>query len=308
MHHDLSKPHVILAWKSKDIVGESLVWDERTGSLIWIDILGKRIHQLHWDDQTHNVWPTPDFVTGLGLCNDRGMVVSLMKEICLWNCSSHWEPLARIEPDRPDNRLNECGIAPDGTFWVGTMRNNFDSTGQPIETGEPAGTYYRVDPAGTVQRLTDDLYGITNTMAWTDSGRFLTADTLTNQIYTYPIDPANQTLGNRLPFGIPFERGLPDGSCLDAEGYLWNCRVGGGSCLVRYAPDGQVDRVVELPCSWPTSCTFGGDHLDRLFVTSARFTMTPQHLARHPQEGCLWMVDVGVAGRPCHRFGQSANS
>ena len=72
---------------------------------------------------------------------------------------------------------------------------------------------------------------------------------------------------------------------MDAEGYIWNCRVVGGSCLARIAPDGRLDRIVELPCSWPTSCTFGGADLDTLFVTSARFTMTAEHLVTHPHEG-----------------------
>ncbi len=72
-----------------------------------------------------------------------------------------------------------------------------------------------------------------------------------------------------------YERGLPDGSCMDAEGYLWNCRVVGGSCLVRLDGLGKIDRVIELPCSWPTSCAFGGAALDTLYVTSARFTMAP---------------------------------
>lgn len=307
-NRNLSKQHVTVACESQDVVGESPVWDERTGSLVWIDIIGKRIHRLQLASQTHDVWTTPDFVTGIGLCHDGGAIVGLLKEVCLWDFAEGWQTLAQVEPDLPENRLNECGVAPDGSFWVATMGNNFDAAGQPIETTENSGAYYRVGPEGQVQRLTEDLYGITNTMAWTNDGRFLTADTTANQIYAYPYDRVTRTLGQRALFGAPFERGLPDGSCLDVEGYLWNCRVGGGACLVRYAPDGHLDQVVDLPCSWPTSCTFGGDRLDQLFVTSARFTMTPEHLQHHPQEGNLWAVEVGVAGRPCHRFGKRARS
>jgi len=295
--------HVSLAWESGDRVGESPVWDERTGSLLWIDIIGKRVHRLQQASQTHDLWTTPDFVTGVGLGNDGRAIVGLAKQVCLWDFGEDWQRLAPVEPDLPENRLNACGVAPDGTFWVGTMQHNFDAAGQPIETGEPSGTYYRVDAAGTVHRLTADLYGTTNTMAWTEDGRFLTADTAANQIYAYPYDQATHTLGPRTPFAPPLDRGLPDGSCLDAEGYLWNCRVGGGACLARYAPDGRLDRVVELPCCWPTSCTFGGENLDTLYVTSARFTLSAEHLQRHPQEGNLWAVDVGVSGRPGHRFG-----
>ena len=301
--HDSKRQSVSLVWEARDTVGESPVWDERTSSLIWVDILGKRIHRLQPDSQTYHRWTTPDFVTGIGLCHDGQAIVGLTKEIHLWDFVERWQPLAQIEPELPQNRVNECGVAPDGSFWVGTMHGNFDSAGEPVVMAHSTGTYYRVDPQGDVHRLTEDLYGITNTMAWTES-HFLTADTTANQIYTYPYQRETNTLGQRTLFAGSFDRGLPDGSCLDREGYLWNCRVGGGACLVRYAPDGHIDRVVELPCSWPTSCTFGGENLETLYVTSARFTMTPEHLRQHPQEGNVWSIDVGVGGQPANRFGE----
>jgi sugar lactone lactonase YvrE len=139
-------------------------------------------------------------------------------------------------------------------------------------------------------------------MAWTDDDRFLVADTLANTIYVYDHDRATCRLTGRRTFAAGFSRGYPDGSCLDAEGYLWNCRVAGGSCIARFAPDGRLDRVIDLPCSWPTSCAFGGEGLATLYVTSARFTMDEAHLAAAPQEGGLFAVDAGVHGRPCNRF------
>jgi sugar lactone lactonase YvrE len=103
-----------------------------------------------------------------------------------------------------------------------------------------------------------------------------------------------------------FPRGLPDGSTLDAEGFVWTARVAGGGCLTRTAPDGRSDRVVDLPCSWPTSFAFGDPGLGTLYVTSARFTLSPEHLALNPQEGGLFALDVGVAGLPARRFGAPA--
>ncbi len=91
-------------------------------------------------------------------------------------------------------------------------------------------------------------------------------------------------------------RGLPEGSCVDEEWYVWNCRVVGGACVVRICPNGEVDRVVELPCTWPTSCAFAGPNLNRLFITSARFSMNSAHLEANPHEGGLFSIDVGVKG------------
>jgi sugar lactone lactonase YvrE len=98
-------------------------------------------------------------------------------------------------------------------------------------------------------------------------------------------------IGNRTTILSGFSRGLPDGSCMDAEGYIWNCRVVGRASLLRFSPDGEIDRVVDLTCTWPTSCAFGGEDLSALYVTSARFTMSNEHLAANPQEGGLFAVD-----------------
>ena len=129
-----------------------------------------------------------------------------------------------------------------------------------------------------------------------------TADTLANELYDYRVGKDGR-LSERRVLMKDFPRGRPDGSALDAEGFVWNARVAGGACLARVAPDGHVDRVVDLPCSWPTSCTFGGEGLRTLYVVSARFTMTPEHLAANPQEGGLFALDAGVAGCLAHRFG-----
>nr|WP_281406690.1 SMP-30/gluconolactonase/LRE family protein [Mesorhizobium sp. B2-3-5] len=160
------------------------------------------------------------------------------------------------------------------------------------------GRLYRVDPKGAVTMLSEDRFGITNTMVWLPDGRFVTADTRKNALHSYGWDKKTGRLDKALPFFTGFERGLPDGSCMDAESHFWNCRVVGGSCLARIAPDGELDRIVDLPCSWPTSCAFGGSNLDTLFVTSARFTMSAEHLAANPFEGGLFELRLGVRGVP----------
>ena len=153
--------------------------------------------------------------------------------------------------------------------------------GAPKEMTRDSGAIYRIDGDGRVSQLTPREFGITNTMAWTDDGRFLTADTTRNSIYAYDLRAG--VLTNKRLFATPLDRGAPDGSCLDADGFLWNCRVAGGACVARFRPDGGLDRLVELPCTWPTSCVFGGPGFATLYVTSARFTMTAEHLAAHPR-------------------------
>jgi sugar lactone lactonase YvrE len=292
-----------LIFDARDVVGESLVWDDRRGRLVWVDIIGRRIHRLDPSTGAHENWPTDDLVTSVGLRADDGAIVGLRKEIALWDFGGPFRTLATIEADRPDTRLNEGVVAPDGSFWVGTMANNIGPDDAPLAVASDEGRLYRVGSNGEAASLSEDRFGITNTMVWLPDGRFVTADTMKNALYSYPWDKKAGRLGERQSFFAGFERGLPDGSCLDAEGYVWNCRVVGGSCLARIAPDGRLDRIVELPCSWPTSCAFGGGDLDTLFVTSARFTMSAEHLAANPSEGGLFALTPGVRGVPANRFG-----
>src|SRR5688572_9695998 len=285
---------VTLSLDARDVVGESLVWSAEDQALYWVDIGGGRIHRLVPSSGVHQIWATPELPTSIALRAAGGFVVGLRRSVCLWKPGTRFDPIAIPEPDLPDNRLNEGRVAPDGAFWVGTMQDNLTADGAPKEMSRASGAYYRIAPDGAVRQLTPRAYGITNTMVWLPDGRFITADTTKNALYAFDYRADDQTIANRREFAVGFDRGLPDGSCLDAEGYIWNCRVVGGACVARFAPDGRLDHIVELPCSWPTSCAFGGPALTTLFVTSARFTMPADHLQRHPQEGGLFSVEVGI--------------
>ena len=283
------------------IVGESLVWNHRSGELLWVDMLGHRIHALAPQSGAHRTWQTPGMVTSIGLRDDGGAVVGLEERVTLWDFGDTFDTLAVVEPDLADNRLNEGAVGPDGAYWVGTMQNNVTPDGLPTPQTRSSGQIYRITRDGRVEAMTQDRFGSVNTLAWPE-GRLLTADTPRNEIYAYRRDPVTGRLSDRRTILTDHPRGLPDGSCLDAAGYLWNCRVVGGKTVLRLAPDGAIDREVELPCSWPTSCAFGGPDLATLYVTSARFTMVAAHLADAPWEGDLFSVQVDARGSLPHEF------
>jgi sugar lactone lactonase YvrE len=298
---DVSRADLVLP--AETIVGESVIWDDRDEALYCVDIVGRAIHSLHPGSGSHQLWVTPDIVTSIGLRRAGGMIVGLRKAVVFWEPGGDFVPFAEIEPDLPSNRLNEGVVGPDGALWLGTMENNIAEDGSPLPINGANGKIVRLASDATVSVLSEDRFGITNTFAWTSDGRLITADTIRNEIYSYRIDHDPLKLSDRRTILAGFGRGLPDGSCMDSEGYLWNCRVAGGSAVIRLSAEGRVDRVVDLPCSWPTSCCFGGPDLATLYVTSARFTMSADHLAQNPQEGGLFSLDAGVAGCPSHRFG-----
>lgn len=290
-----------LIFPAADIVGESLVWDDRRGCLVWVDIIGRRIHRLNPETGAHDSWLTPGRVTSVGLRKDGGAIVGLERHVALWDWGDDFRILCEVEPDLPGNRLNEGVVGPDGAFWIGTMQNNIGPDDEPVPIKGAQGAIYRLSPDLALARVCDDRFGITNTFVWPAPDRFVTADTLENALFSYRISDGR--LHDRALFQTGFGRGLPDGSCLDAEGCIWTARVAGGACVTRTDPQGQVVTVVDLPCTWPTSCAFGGPDLGTLYIASARFTMSTAHLAENPEEGGLFAVKPGVIGRPSARFG-----
>lgn len=94
-----------------------------------------------------------------------------------------------------------------------------------------------------------------------------------------------------------FERGFPDGSTIDVDGYIWNCRFGGG-CIVRIAPDGSVDRVIEMPVKNITTCCFGGTDLSMLYVTTASVMKDDSDRLA----GSLFAIETQTRGLPENRF------
>jgi sugar lactone lactonase YvrE len=140
--------------------------------------------------------------------------------------------------------------------------------------------------------------GISNTVAWSPDRRwFYFGDSLANVIWRYEYDPDTGVIGSERAFFEGFPRGLPDGSAMDSHGYLWNCRYYGG-CIVRVAPTGSVDRVIEMPVKNITTCTFGGPDLRTLYITTASSEAPPTDR----RAGGLYTLRCAVPGLPENKF------
>jgi sugar lactone lactonase YvrE len=172
-----------------------------------------------------------------------------------------------------------------------------NADGSPVKSGGADGVLFRVDPDGSVSEWKRGI-GTSNTLAWSpDQTRFYFADTRLNTVYVYDYDAATGAIAGERTFFAGFTRGRPDGSAMDSEGCLWNCRYAGG-CVVRIAPDGSIDRVIEMPATNITSCTFGGADYKTLYVTSASLGAPPGDRLG----GGLFAIQTGVVGLPENRF------
>ncbi|MGB6199421.1 MAG: SMP-30/gluconolactonase/LRE family protein [Candidatus Acidiferrales bacterium] len=282
-----------------DVCGEGVVWHAAHQAAYWTDINRFLIHRLTPADESVRTWMFDEPVTALTLTDrDDTLAVILGSGVILWEPHSDKRSalIFRLE-GWPAVRLNDARVDPRGSLWLGSMRNNVNPDGSSSPAGGRDGVLLRLDPDASVTRWCGDI-GIANTLAWSPGhDRFYFADTLQNVVWAWDYHAATGSISNRRPFLEGFTRGLPDGSSVDAEGYLWNCRHN-GACIVRVAASGEIDRVIEMPVQNITTCAFGGPGGKTLYVTTARAEAPPyERLA-----GGLFAIRTEVPGQSESRF------
>ncbi len=282
-----------------DRCGEGPVWHSGEQAIYWTDINRFLIHRFDPRDRAVKSWFFDEPVTALALTDrDDTLAVALGSRLLLWSPASDERTEHGFHLEGwPAVRLNDGRADPRGSLWLGSMRNNVNSDGSSVEAGGTDGVLVCVDPNRSVREWRRNI-GISNTVAWSpDHARFYFADTLDNRIWLYSYDKKTGVIDNERTFLHGFMRGLPDGSAVDSEGYLWNCRYS-GKCVVRVAPDGRIDRIIEMPVTNITSCTFGGRDLRTLYITTAGNGAPPdERLA-----GGLFSLRTTTPGQPENRF------
>jgi sugar lactone lactonase YvrE len=283
--------------REEAIVGESPVWSPREQALYWVDITGQKIHRFHPASGDNETFQLPEPVTALAMRAKGGVVLSLRKDFALFDTESQQlTKLGDPEVDRPDNRFNDAKCDRQGRFWAGTMG--------AIHWDEACGALYRLDADSSITRLQDEVI-CANGMGWSPDNRTMYfTESFRYAIFAYDFDAAAGTIANRRVFAEVDRAsgGFPDGLTVDAEGHVWSVHNAIGR-VVRYTPDGRIERTIELPVTRPCGCTFGGEGFDTLYITTARETLTPEQLAKYPLSGSLFAATPGVRGLPEAEFG-----
>jgi sugar lactone lactonase YvrE len=289
------EPFVVAA--VKDVCGEGAMWHPEEGAVYWTDINRFLVHR--WDERSNEVktWEFGEPVTALALTTQEGSIlVVLGSKILLWEpVGDRRRELGFHLDGWPEARCNDARVDPAGVLWVESMENNVGVDGAALPVTRVLGKLFSVDGSGAARVWREGLR-IGNTMAWSPDERYLFAgDTLANEIYRFDW-AADSTIANEVVWFSGHERGLPDGSVMDEEGFLWNCRYGGG-CILRVGPDGVLDRVIEIPVANPTTCIFGGKDGRTLYVTSAAASDEG-----NPFSGALFAIETNVRGLVEGRF------
>lgn len=271
-------------------LGEGPFWHPLQERLFWFDILNKTLFSATSGGIMVDRFTFDATVTAAGVMDaDHLAIASAAGLFKLQLSTDTRELLIPLEPNSTTTRTNDGRVNPAGGFWIGTMGLKDPST-------VAAGSVYQVR-AGEVTKLLSDVYIPNGTCFSPDGKTAYFADTKIGTIRKIAIDPdTGLPVGEWQPFADSSHPGGPDGAVVDAEGFVWSARWE-GSCVIRFAPDGRVDRVVKVPASRPTCPAFGGKDLKTMYITSAREGMTAEQLADEPIAGSVFAIEVDVPGQ-----------
>jgi sugar lactone lactonase YvrE len=282
---------VAVALDARAELGEAPVWDTEANRLIWVDIIGQTVHSFDPETGEDNSFAVPQ-MAGVAIPRQGGgLVLAIGHGFGFLDPSGAFEQIADIPQRAIESRMNDGNCDAAGRLWAGTM-----GLGEEPE----AGALYRLDPDLTVTRVLETV-SESNGIDWSPDDRLMYhVDSIDRRVDVYEFDLASGSLGDRQQL-IAFEDTIPDGLTVDTDGNLW-VACWGGYAVRKFSADGALLETVSLPTANITCPVFGGPALDRMFITSARTTLSPEQLSAEPEAGALFVCEPGARGRPQRIF------
>lgn len=285
-----------LVLDAKAELGEGALWDERTQQLYWVDIIGQSLHVYNPASNEDKRYPVGQMVSTVVLSETGEVLLAVENGFARFDLAS--EKLTILidpEADKPSNRFNDGKCDPAGRFWAGTMDRS--------ATTPNMGNLYRLDPDRSVHTMLTEV-SISNGIVWTaDRKTMYFIDSIPYTVTAFDYDNVTGNISNpRVVIQVPETMGMPDGMAIDCEGMLWIAHFFGGA-VHRWNPHtGQVMETIRLPTSNVTSCAFGGVHLDELYITTARESLSEDQRSRETHAGGLFRVKLDTVGTLTYRF------
>jgi sugar lactone lactonase YvrE len=276
--------------QSDNILGEGPVWDAKQNELLWVDIERKLLCFCNVNTgDVSNIELDSRIGTAVPTAHSAEYLLALQSGLKIYNRKTcKYQLISDPEKDINNNRFNDGKCDPMGRFWIGTM----DINAKPAK-----GNLYCLDQDLNISKKLQNL-SISNGMAWSiDHRKMYFIDTATHKVVCFDYDSVTGNIENsHIVIHVPHSHGAPDGMCIDSEGMLWIAHWGGGN-VSRWNPfTGELLQKVDVPAPHVTSCCFGGENLDTLFITTAKSGMSEELLKQYPYSGSIFSITPGIKG------------
>ncbi len=274
-------------------LGEGPLWHPLRERLYWFDIPAGKLMSCNAEGGQQRSWLFGEAASAAGWVDRDTLLVATASGLQKFDINrGTWDTLCPLEADNKITRSNDGRVAPDGSFWIGTMGYNLE---------RDAGAYYRY-AKGQLNKILSPITVPNSTCFSPDKKWAYISDTVKRLIWRWQLDGEGNPIDEKQVHIDLREKGaIPDGSVCDAEGFLWNAQWDGWK-IVRYDPDGKEERVIKLPVQRPTCPGFGGTDFKRLYITSARDGLSDDALAAQPNAGKIIVIDLDIAGMAEHQI------
>jgi sugar lactone lactonase YvrE len=280
---------VDLLFASQCVLGESPMWHALRKCCYWVDIERGILYEYNWLLQTTRTWNFNERLSLVREGKSNELILALNTTIARFNLETEQlSPILDIESPASGNRCNDGACDSLGRLWIGTMH---------LEHRQGAGALYMIDNNLEVHRKVSNT-SISNGIVWSaDNKRMYYIDSPTQVVQSFIFnEEPGEIIFEKNVIHVPPEMGTPDGMAIDEEGMLWIAHWGGFG-VYRWNPvDGKLLDKIELPVPQVTSCTFAGENLDYLIITSARENLKKEELQKYPESGNVFCVKPGVKG------------
>lgn len=278
-----------LEYEVKATLGEGAIWNYKTQELYWVDIEGKQLNIYNPKTKKNRVLATTSRIGTVVPFSEKEAIVALEDGVHKINLETGKSSLfTDMKSELPESRLNDGKCDPAGRFWVGSMHFN---------QIKGKANLYTINSENELQKKIDSVT-ISNGIVWTSGKKTMYyIDTPTSSIKSYEYDNKTGEISNeKIAVQIPESLGFPDGMTIDNENMLW-VGMWNGNAVIRFNPNtGKVISKIIVPAHNVTSCAFGGENLDELFITTARVDMTEGELKKYPLAGSIFKFKTSVKG------------
>jgi xylono-1,5-lactonase len=281
------EPTKVTSWGTAALLGEGPSWHQASDRLYWVDIKGQQLHWLDLPTGTHHFQTVDEPLCWVLPTDGDWLLAGFHRSVELLHPSTFTRKrLFSLQHEPSGNRLNDAKLDRQGQLWFGSMHD---------QERQSSGNLYRMSEPG-IAECVDSGYVVSNGPAISREGdRLYHACSSSRVIFRFCLDDKGNLSDKQLFIRFSGNMGFPDGMTIDSEGGLWVAQWGGGG-ICRFDVQGKLERRIAMPVPYITSLAFGGENLNRLFVTSASLPLSAAQRKAMPTAGCLFEVDCGFSG------------